>query len=252
MEVRAGLPVVGHPQQGTNGLPVEQQDALVSPAHVGQVTLDHDAARPEGRRLLEDREEIAIVLARVEDALPAPSVEGLHDHLTTEFLHEGQQPRDLVADQRVGHQFGKAAGIELLVRRQDPRRAIQDQGCPAQPQDLSGCDVGGIHRGIGALEHHIGILIERQKTRLVELEVRRSFAAHADRLDLRDGAAALNAEVDRICIEDRVTTPRRLEHQHEGRVCRDIDRSGGIHHEDQRALRRRHPGRPFVWTILKR
>ena len=85
VEVGARLALGGHAQQRAERLAVEEQDALVALRTVGQVALRHRPARAEARRLLEDREQVPVVVAHVEDALAAAPVERLHDHLAAEL-----------------------------------------------------------------------------------------------------------------------------------------------------------------------
>ena len=68
-----------------SGSPSSEQDALVALAHLGEVALRHRRPRAEARRLLEDREQVPVARAHVEDALAAAPVERLHDHLAAEL-----------------------------------------------------------------------------------------------------------------------------------------------------------------------
>ncbi len=183
VEVGARLALRGDAQQGGQRLAVDAAGCACRPvAHFRHVALRHRPARPEAGHLLQDREEVAIVVAQVEDALAALAAERLDDHLAAQLGEEVDELGDAARDPRLRHEIGKLDRVELLVGPDHRVGAVQHERAAAQRQDLGGGDVVGVDRGVLALEHHVAVVVERERSRRAEVRVAAHFAAQHDRL----------------------------------------------------------------------
>ena len=188
VEIGSGLALRGNAENGAEGLAVDQQDALVALPHLGDVALRHRPPGTEARHLLEDREEVAIVVTQMEDALAALAAERLHDHLAAELGEEVDELRDAARNARLRHQVRELDGVELLVGPDHGVRPVQHECAATQREDLGGRDVVDVDRGVLALEDHVDVVVERERARRAEIRVAAHFAAQRDGLHARDRA----------------------------------------------------------------
>ncbi len=230
-----------HAQQGAHRLALDQDDPLVALADLRQVALRHRPAAPEAGGLLQQRVEVPVVVADVEDALAALAVEGLHDHLAAELVEEVEEVGQAARDARRDHQLGEAQGVELLVGAEDGLRAVQHQRAAAEAQHLEREHVGGVDGRVLALPDHVDLGVEDRLALGAQLGVAPPLAAQARRAHVRAGRPVRDEEVARVADPDRVPAALRLEHEREGGVLVDVDGLDGVHQEGHHERALGHP-----------
>ena len=153
----------GDAQHRADGLAVDEQDALVAPADVGEVALGHGPARPEGGRLLEDRD-AGSGRRGAGRKMPSPPFpwSGLTIISPPSFSMKSSSCGILPDDRGLRHQLRKVQGVELLVGGQDALGAVQHEAAAAQREDLRRRHVVGVHRGVRALEHDVDVVVEHE------------------------------------------------------------------------------------------
>ena len=233
VQVAARVVGRGHAQHRAQRLAVDQQDALVALAHLGQVALGHRPAAAEVGRLLQDRSGVGIALADVEDAEAARGVQRLDHHLAALLGQERAQAAGLAGDHHRRGQLGEAEHRQLLVRLAQAARVVDQQGLAARPLEQQGREVVVEVEGrVLAHEHDVEVVEEHLGLRPEQVVVA-GDRPHRDRPGGGAGAVVLQPQVAGLAEPVLVPAGLRLQHQREGRVAGDLNPGQRIHHEEE-------------------
>ena len=124
-------------------------------AHGGQIGLRHHRNAPAVGGDLQQGGEIRIPAPYPQDALPAAAVERLHHSIAPLRVDEGAQLGNGGGHQGRRHQVGKAQREQLLVRRPQPPRMVDQQWPGSQLDELRCAKEFDVHGRILAQEQHV-------------------------------------------------------------------------------------------------
>ncbi len=234
VDVAADVAAGGDPEDGAQGLTLEEEDPLVTLGDLGDQLLDDGhAPAAVGHRLDEPAEVSAAEPDGVDAGAPMP-VHRLDDRFSAFELFEETSNAPLVRDHEgFRHVLGEVVGVELLVGVAKRPGVVHDQG-PVVPQmleDQGEPQVGTVEGWVLPHEDHVGL---GQRELLHGAECERALGvARRDRLSHGgDGPILLEPDVLDAAVIDAM--PARLggEHDPEGGVLVDDDRRRWVHDEN--------------------
>ncbi|MPL89853.1 hypothetical protein SDC9_35895 [bioreactor metagenome] len=228
MHVRARLALGRHAVDRTDGLAIDQNDALVALHHGGHVFLhDQRLAADAGKELVQ-RGEIAVVRIEPEHAGAAVAVKRLQDDIAMARLEVADRGK-VARDQRRRRQIREVQHQKLLGRVAHPERVVDDQRRGVDPlEDMGGGDIAHVEGRILTQPDHV-------EARQIDLglgakgEVVPLLAPHGQRPAAgKHPALAVDQLVGRV-IEQFMPPRLRLFGQPEGAVSVDVDRADRVH-----------------------
>ena len=155
MHVGAALALRRHAVDGAARLAVDQDDALVALAHLGQIALGDERLAEHLQEKLDQGGEVLVALALAEDAGAAVAVERLQDDIAVPVA-EAAQLLDVAGDQRRRHEIGVADDKQLLRRVAHLHGIVDDQGRGMNVlEQMGGGDVVHVEGRILAHEHDV-------------------------------------------------------------------------------------------------
>ena len=228
VEVGARVAVDRHPQHRPGGLAVDQDDALVAQAHLGDVALHDDRLAVELGEHLEQGVEVFVCWRDVKHPGAAVAEQGLEDDVLV-LAAEFENLRAVGGDNG-GRQQPLEMGDEQLFRRVSHlHRIVDHQGIGVDVLEQMGCgDVGHVERRVLAHQHHvhggeIDVFFRPER------EVIAALAPHFEGAQPRVKPMLAEHQVLRQVVVDRVAPALRLQRQHEGAVGVDVDGLHGVH-----------------------
>src|SRR5713226_1585464 len=229
MDVAAGFILARDAQDRTQGLAVQDDDALIAFSDLWNVALGHDRHLPVIRGGLEKGVGVSVFLTEIENPAATAAVQGLDDHLSSLLFHELFESLHAAAHQGRRDQIRKVEGVELLVCFAQRPRMVDDQALPFihKTQEMSGEKKIHVEGWILAHEDNIKPT-EGFRRRRLKLMVRvRPGNGHAMKTPFRYRAA--DGEIIELRNIDFVASPLGFEHQDKGRVFADVDLFDEVH-----------------------
>jgi hypothetical protein len=149
-------PCRGHAVDRAHRHAIHQDDALVALPHRGDVALHHQRlARAFGEHL-EQRVQVRVVGAHMEDARAAIAEERLDDDVAV-LARKSAMLAAVGGDQRLRHQVREVRDEQLLRRVAHAGRVVHHQRLRVDVlQDVGGRDVGHVEGRVLAHQHHVG------------------------------------------------------------------------------------------------
>ena len=207
---------------------VDQDDALVAGADLGQVTLDDDRLAAEVGQHFEQRAQILVAGSEVEHPGAAIAVQRLDDdvavlgaELADQFAVRGYESRRREPLEVVDEKFlRRVAHVHRVVDHQCPRVDVL--------QEMGRGDVGHIERRILTHQNHVQAGQVEPFGR-PERKVITRLAADRERAHPGDHPAVAERQVARQIMEHAVAPALRLQGQRKARVGIDVDALEGVH-----------------------
>ena len=217
-------------------LAIDDDDAFVPGADLGQEALRHDETRPVAGHEFQHHVDIGVALAQAEDGGASHFIQRLDDDIDLLGQKIPETCR-FARDQRRWHALREPGGIQLLVGVAQALRFVHDQYAARLGvlQQVGGVDVSHVERRVLAHQDRIQPG-ERFVAFVQEFKPRGRVAEQFQAARARVRFAIAQKQVGHFHVTDRPATRLRLKQQGIGGVFLDLDGPDRVHDHAENAL----------------